>query len=55
MFAMVSSNLADLMSATRPRDSHDLHEGTRGGGETTDSGQCESRVHADADDAEHNI
>ena len=52
MFAMVSSNLADLMGATRPRDSQDQLECPRGGGETTDSGQRESRVHSDVDDAE---
>lgn len=52
MFAMVSSNLADLMGATRPRDSQDRPESARGGGETNDSGQRESRVHSDADDSE---
>jgi hypothetical protein len=55
MFAMVSSNLADLMGAIRPRDSQDLQECKRVGGETTESGQRESRANSDVDDSEHNI
>ena len=53
MFAMVSSNLADLMGATRPRTSQHFYETVQNSAETTDAVPVESRVHIETDEAEH--
>lgn len=53
MFAMVSSNLADLMGATRPRTSQHLYEKVQDSAETTEPGTLESTAHIDSNDAEH--
>ena len=42
MFAMVSSNLADLMSAVRPKTAHQLVESLREGSEVSDAKLLES-------------
>jgi hypothetical protein len=55
MFAMVSSNLADLMGATRPRTSQHLYETAQDGAETTDPASRESGSDIESNDAEHRI
>lgn len=55
MFAMVSSNLADLMGATRPRTSQHLYETAQDGPETTDPAARESGIDIESNDAEHGI
>ena len=53
MFAMVSSNLADLMGATRPRTSQNLYEKVQDSAETIDPTTYESAGHFESNDAEH--
>jgi hypothetical protein len=53
MFAMVSSNLADLMSATRPRTSQHFREMLQNDAETADPDPGESRGQIDSDNSEH--
>lgn len=53
MFAMVSSNLADLMGATRPRTSQNSTEEMRDSAQTTDPATLESTIHIESNDAEH--
>jgi hypothetical protein len=53
MFAMVSSNLADLMGASRPRTSKHLREMLQNDAETADPDPGESRGQIDSDDSEH--
>jgi len=55
MFAMVSSNLADLMGANRPRTSQHLYETRQNDADTGDAAPVESRVQTTSDDSEHNV